>query len=230
MRYNLGSNGDGGGFMIGGSNIRCHFPEVWLKYILAFTHFSSVGSLIKEEIENKKVAFIPTASLREGYTGYVGSARKLFKKLGAIVTEIDISTEAYSTIQSVFEEADVIYFTGGNSFFLMDRLRKTGTDGLLKKELANGKLMIGESAGAIICAPSIQYIEQMDEKPEDYSQEDDAGLDLIDFYVLPHYLTAPFKKVTEKIMTEFSDLNLCPINNRQGIVIDGEGSKVICKD
>ncbi len=23
-------------------------------------------------------------------------------------------------------------------------------------------------------------------------------------------------------MTEFSDLNLCPINNRQGIVIDGE--------
>ena len=41
-------------------------------------------------------------------------------------------------------------------------------------------------------------------KPEDYSQEDDAGLDLIDFYVLPHYLyTSPFKKVTEKIMTEF---------------------------
>ena len=83
----------------------------------------------------------------------------------------------------------------------------------------------------IICAPSIQYIEQMDEKPEDYSQEDDAGIDLIDFYVLPHYLTAPIlKKVTEKIMTEFSDLNLCPINNRQGIVIDGEDSKVICKD
>ena len=44
------------------------------------SHFSSVGSLIKEEIDNKKVAFIPTASLREGYTGYVGSARKLFKK------------------------------------------------------------------------------------------------------------------------------------------------------
>ena len=47
------------------------------------SHFSSVGSLIKEEIENKKVAFIPTASLREGYTGYVGSARKLIKKLGS---------------------------------------------------------------------------------------------------------------------------------------------------
>ena len=194
------------------------------------SHFSSVGSLIKEEIENKKVAFIPIASLREGYTGYVGSARKLFKKLGAIVTEIDISTEAYSTTQSVFEDADVIYFTGGNSFFLMDQLRKTETDELLKKELANGKLMIGESAGAIICAPTIQYIEQMDEKPEDYSQEDNEGLDLIDFYVLPHYLTAPFKKITERIMAEFSDLNICAINNHQAIIVNDEGSKVICKD
>ena len=36
----------------------------------------------------------------------------------------------------------------------MDQLRKTGTDELLKKELAKGKLMIGESAGAIICAPT----------------------------------------------------------------------------
>ena len=194
------------------------------------SHFSSVGSLIKEEIDNKKVAFIPTASLHEGYTGYVGSAPKLFKKMGASVTEIDISTEAYSTIQAVFEDADVIYFTGGNSFFLMDQLRKTETDELLKKELANGKLMIGESAGAIICAPTIQYIEQMDEKPEDYSQEDNEGLDLIDFYVLPHYLTAPFKKITERIMAEFSDLNICAINNHQAIIVNDEGSKVICKD
>ena len=77
-------------------------------------------------------------SLRGGYTGYVGSARKLFKKLGAIVTEIDISTEAYSTIQSVFEEADVIYLVissnvGRTIFFSASRLptsvgsRITGT-------------------------------------------------------------------------------------------------------
>ena len=46
--------------------------RIWMKLFLC-SHFSSVGSLIKEEIDNKKVAFIPTASLREGYTGYVGS-------------------------------------------------------------------------------------------------------------------------------------------------------------
>lgn len=193
------------------------------------SHFSQVGNLIKEEIENKKVVFIPTASINEGYTGYVGSARKLFKKMGANLTEIDISKEDFKTIKAVFEETDIIYFTGGNSFFLIDQLRKTGVDKLLKKELKKGKLMIGESAGSVICAPSISYIEIMDEKPEDYSQIDDNGLNLIDFYVLPHYLTSPFKKITATILKKFSDLKICPINNHQAIKVNGKESKIIEK-
>lgn len=193
------------------------------------SHFSQVGNLIKEEIENKKVVFIPTASINEGYTGYVGSARKLFKKMGANLTEIDISKEDFKTIETVFEETDIIYFTGGNSFFLVDQLRKTGVDKLLKEELKKGKLMIGESAGSVICAPSISYIEIMDEKPEDYSQIDDNGLNLIDFYVLPHYLTSPFKKITATILKKFSDLKICPINNHQAIMVNGKESKIIEK-
>lgn len=193
------------------------------------SHFSQVGNLIKEEIENKKVVFIPTASINEGYTGYVGSARKLLKKMGANLTEMDISKEDFKTIEAVFEETDVIYFTGGNSFFLIDQLRKTGVDKLLKKELKKGKLMIGESAGSVICAPSISYIEIMDEKPEDYSQIDDNGLNLIDFYVLPHYLTSPFKKITATILKKFSDLKICPINNHQAIMVNGKESKIIEK-
>lgn len=194
------------------------------------SHFSNVGSLIKEELNNKRVAFIPTASLHEGYTGYVRSARKLFKKLGSQIIELDISTATYSTTKEVLENSDIIYFTGGNSFFLIDQLRKTGTDKLLKQELAKGKLMIGESAGAIVCAPTITYIEQMDKKPKNYSQEDDAGLNLIDFYVLPHYLTMPYRKASKKITADFSDLNLCPINNHQAIVVDGKDITIVGKE
>ena len=149
--------------------------------------------------------------------------------MGANLTEIDISKEDFKTIEAVFEETDIIYFTGGNSFFLIDQLRKTGVDKLLKKELKKGKLMIGESAGSVICAPSISYIEIMDEKPEDYSQIDDNGLNLIDFYVLPHYLTSPFKKITATILKKFSDLKICPINNYQAIMVNGKESKIIEK-
>lgn len=191
------------------------------------SHFSSVGSLIKEEIEMKKVLFIPTASIYEEYKGYVGSARKIFKKLGAVLTEMDISKEDYASLEAEFNDADIIYFTGGNSFFLLEQLRKNGVDKLLKEELNKGKLFIGESAGAIVCAPDIKYIEMMDEKPSDYSLTDDGGLSLINFYVLPHYLTAPFKKITEKILEQFNNLDICPINNSQAVIIEDSSKRIV---
>lgn len=191
------------------------------------SHFSKVGALLKDLIAGKRVAFIPTASIHEGYTGYVGSARTVFKKLGAELTEIEISTANVSDITQVFDAADIIYFTGGNSFFLIDQLRKTGTDTLLKQQLEKGKLFIGESAGAIVCAPELSYIEKMDPIPEDYSQSDYAGLGLINFYVLPHYLTAPFKKVTADIMQSFSNMELCAINNAQALSVKDGVRKLV---
>ena len=66
----------------------------------------------------------------------------------------------------------------------------------------------------------------MDPISEGYSQSDYAGLGLINFYVLPHYLTAPFKKVTAEIMQSFADIELCAINNTQAVIIK-DGTRTI---
>ncbi|MCG4469908.1 peptidase S51, partial [Lawsonibacter sp. DFI.6.74] len=41
---------------------------------------------------------------------------------------------------------------------------------------------------------------------------------------------AVFQKNSRTLLRGTICDDLCPINNRQGIVIDGEDSKVICKD
>ncbi|MCW6665658.1 Type 1 glutamine amidotransferase-like domain-containing protein [Aerococcaceae bacterium NML191219] len=184
------------------------------------SHFAKVGTLLQGEVEGKNVAFIPTASINEGYKGYVGSARKLWKSLKANITEVEISTASINDIENTLATADIIYFTGGNSFFLIDQLRKTGTDKLLKRELDKGKLYVGESGGAIVCAPALSYIERMDPIPDDYSQKDDAGLNLIDFYVVPHYLCPPFKKCSDEIVKAFPELDICAINNSQAVLVE----------
>ena len=97
------------------------------------SRFCNVGTLIKENLQNKRIAFIPTAAAKEGASRYVLAGRELLSEMGAIVTEIDISKEDRNTIKAAFAQADCIYFSGGNSFFLMDALRKSGTDKLLKK-------------------------------------------------------------------------------------------------
>ncbi|MEG0620351.1 MAG: Type 1 glutamine amidotransferase-like domain-containing protein, partial [Raoultibacter sp.] len=101
-------------------------------------------------------------------------------------------------------------------------------DKLVKEQVERGKLFVGESAGAIICAPTISYIEGMDAIPDEYSQTDYAGLNFIDFYIVPHYLTAPFKKCTEKIVKEFSEMDMCPLNNSQAIFIENGNKTIVC--
>lgn len=50
---------------------------------------------------------------------------------------------------------------GGNMFYLLQELKRTGTDKLLADEINKGKLYIGESAGAILTAPDIGYSAEM---------------------------------------------------------------------
>lgn len=184
------------------------------------SNFAKVGALLKDETAGKNVVFIPTASINEGYKGYVDSARVLWKKMNASILEVEISTASKDEIHKAFEKSDIIYFTGGNTFFLIDQLKKTKVDELVKKHLSNGKLYVGESAGAVVCAKELSYIKPMDEVPEDFSQKDYSGLGLIDFYVVPHYLCFPFKKSSQQIFNEYSNLNICTLNNSQTILVE----------
>lgn len=189
------------------------------------SHFAKVGTLLKDQVDGKTVVFIPTASINEGYKGYVGSARKLWQKLNTNIIEIEISTAKINDIHNAFEKADIIYFAGGNSFFLIDCIKKVGVDKLIKKHLDSGKLYVGESGGAIICAPELSYIKRMDEVPEGFSQKDYSGLNLIDFYVVPHYLCPPFKKCSQEILSAYTDISIYAINNSQAIMIEN-GEKI----
>ena len=107
------------------------------------SHFAKVGVVLKDEVAGKNVVFIPTASIHEGYKGYVGSARKLWKKMNAKIVEVEISSAPPDDIRKAFENADIIYCSGGNTFFLIDWIRRTGVDKLIQEHLAAGKLYIG---------------------------------------------------------------------------------------
>ena len=60
------------------------------------------------------------------------------------------------------------------------------------------KLMIGESAGAIICAPSIQYIQQWMKSRRTTHKKMMQGLSLVDFYVLRIILQHHLRKLLRK--------------------------------
>ncbi|MGM0110808.1 Type 1 glutamine amidotransferase-like domain-containing protein [Enterococcus sp. DIV0187] len=204
-----------------------------MKKMFLASSFSEVSNellLFEKNVYGKTVTFIPTASNVEKIKFYVADGRNALEKMGAIVDVVDVSVEPQTIIEQKIKENDFIYVTGGNSFYLMQELKKSGADAIIKEEIENGKLYIGESAGAIILSNSISYIEKMDTPDKGPDLNSHNGLGIVEFYSLPHYNEPPFKNITKDIKENFANrLLLCSINNRQAILVEGTKRKIVTK-
>lgn len=202
-----------------------------MKQLFLSSSFSTVAKKFNDfsgdDLKGKRVTFIPTASITEKVNFYVSSGRKALEKLGMIVDELELTTAAKSEIEAKICGNDYIYVSGGNTFFLLQEMKKTGADKIIKDEIASGKIYIGESAGSMILSPDIEYSKEMDDRKKAPELKDTSALSVIDFYPLPHYTNFPFKKAAEKIITNYQNkLTLQPISNSQVILVKGESMKI----
>lgn len=194
-----------------------------MKKLFLASSFKDVANIFadfEKDLKGKTVTFIPTASKVEKVVFYVNSGKKALQKLGLIIDELDISTASNDEINSKLRNNDFIYITGGNTFFLLQELKKTGADKIIIDEINKGKLYIGESAGAIVTSANVEYAKRMDDVKKAPNLKEFSGLNLVDFYVIPHYTNFPFEKTVEKIIEDYSSkLNLSPISNKDAILV-----------
>jgi dipeptidase E len=175
----------------------------------------------EKDLKGKTVTFIPTASKVEKITFYVSAGKKELEKLGMIIDELEISTATPDEIETKLTSNDFIYITGGNTFFLLQELKRTGADQIIIREVNKGKTYIGESAGAIVTSQNIEYVRGMDSVKKAPNLENFDGLGLVEFYTVPHCTNTPFIKIAQRIIDDYSStLKLSPINNKEAILVD----------
>nr|WP_302470577.1 Type 1 glutamine amidotransferase-like domain-containing protein [Vagococcus proximus] len=176
-----------------------------------------------ESLVGKTMTFIPTAGKVEEIKSYIEEAFNVFKSKGMEVTVLDISLSSFEECQTTIEQNDLIYVSGGNTFYLLEELRDKGVDKVLTDEITKGKTYIGESAGAIILSPTIDYIEKMDDKTKAPHLKSSQGLNVVNFSPLPH--------VGHKYLGEYaSDISdnyhgkeeLVPFSDDQLIIVNSE--------
>lgn len=158
--------------------------------IFLASSFKDVVNLFADferNLKGKTVTFIPTASVVEKVVFYVDAGKRALEKLGLIIDELEISTATTEDINSKLRGNDYIYVTGGNTFFLLQELKRTGADKIMIEEVNAGKLYIGESAGAIVTASNIEYVKGMDNVKKAPDLVDFTALGLVEFCVVPHY-------------------------------------------
>ena len=197
-----------------------------MKKLFLTSSFKDVVSIFKEfelDLRGKTVTFIPTASLVEKVVFYVAAGKKALEELGMVVDELEVSTASDAEIKNKLTKNDFIYVTGGNTFYLLQELKRTGADKIIIEQVENGKLYLGESAGSIITAANIEYAKAMDSIKKAPELKNYDALNIVDFHTVPHATNFPFKKAAEKIIGTYSDeLNLLPISNNQAILVNGD--------
>ncbi len=201
-----------------------------MKKLFLVSSFKDVVNIFtdfEKDLSGKTVTFIPTASKVEKVIFYVNAGRKALEKIGLTVDELEISTATTDEISSKIKNNDFIYVTGGNTFYLLQELKRTGADKLIIDEVNSGKLYIGESAGAMVVSANVEYAKGMDSIKKAPDLESFDALGLVEFYAVPHYNNPPFKKAAQKIIDTYSStLKLTPISNSQAILINNNEIKV----
>lgn len=201
-----------------------------MKKLFLVSSFKDVASIFADfegNLRGKTVTFIPTASAVEKVVFYVSAGKKALERLGLIVDILEISTATPDEINTKLKGNDFIYVTGGNAFFLLQELKRTGADKIIIEEVSAGKLYIGESAGAVITSANIEYVEGMDSVKKAPKLASFDALNLVEFYPVPHYTNVPFKKIAHKIVESYSSrLHLAPISNNEAILVEGGEVKI----
>ena len=195
--------------------------------IFLTSSFAEVADLFvaftNSEGRGKTVTLIPTASLAEEVNSYLIAAKEALVEAGLVIDELEVSTASPEEIVNKLESNDFIYVAGGNTFFLLQELKRTGADKLIAEQVRAGKCYIGESAGSAVLAPNIEYLQELDDASAAPDLDSFASLALVNFYPLPHYGNAPFKDAVEQALNKYGDtLDLRPFSNNQAIAIVGD--------
>ena len=187
-----------------------------------------VKKFLDKNTESKKILFIPTATNVDEYKKYIHLTQKVFEDFGYEVENFDVSIFSEEIAKEKLSQAKIVFISGGNTFYLLQELKRKNLTSYLKERIENGLLYIGESAGSVIAAPDIEYASIVDDKTLATELNDYTGLNLVDFYIVPHFEEEPFVESSRKTVELYKDkLDLKLINNKEAILVENNNFTII---
>jgi dipeptidase E len=153
------------------------------------------------------------------YLTYVEEYRQAMLNEDIYFEEFDISNKTEKEILKFFSDKNVVQVLGGNVFYLLKHIRKSGFDKILKGLLTNGLCYVGCSAGSYLMCPTIEVAGWNSAKNK-YGVTDFTALGYVPFLIKCHYTEDIKEKVLEKAVNLKYPLRI--LRNDQAFLVEGE--------
>ena len=190
---------------------------------------SDIVTKLPKPPSDYEVAFINTAAeVEEGDHWWVRAEKEGLEKTGFTVDEFSITGMTKEAIEAKIADKHVIYICGGNTFYLLDQVIKTGCNEIIKRKVNEGVIYIGSSAGAMIAGIRIDLVSEIDDRNKAPDLKS-TGLGIIDIAILPHWGSEIFKAEylhgAPSMYTE--GVKILPLTNYQYLWVNGDSMKIV---
>jgi dipeptidase E len=174
-----------------------------------------------------RLAFVPTAGAPYDEAPFVDADRRALVALGFQVTDLDLDRETQdaASVERALAAADVLFVAGGNTFYLLQHVRRSGLASVLPAALERGLLYIGASAGAVIAGLDTEPVAAFDDPAAAPELTSYTGLGLAPFVVLPHYGHERYAAKYEAVIRRYRGrYPIVPLEDDQGVVVEHDGT------
>jgi dipeptidase E len=188
---------------------------------------SSFTSLVGKELPSISFALCENAAdpYPEDRKGFVYATRDTLSTLGMRLTLVNLKDYigTPSSLASFLSNFDVMWFGGGNVFYLRWLMREAGFDHIAQQLVDSGVVYGGGSAGEIVAGPSLRHFDIVDD-PRMSPDRIEEGLGLTALTIIPHWGVERYQAGLNEIKTLYENDGCTPITIRDGqaVVCDGD--------
>ncbi len=166
-------------------------------FLTSSTNFVSQHLVQHVDLEKEsKLVFINTpAEIEEGDKQWLADDKQSLVDAGFSVSDYSITGKNSGQIKTDLSSFDLIYVSGGNTFYMLQQSLETGFFDVVRDLVINkNKIYIGTSAGSIIAGPKLpEYLLDLGEENVDEKLIEGEGYGFVNFIVLPHWGSDAFK-------------------------------------
>jgi dipeptidase E len=203
-----------------------------MRTLFLASYFAFVSDLLLPYLPKKpkelKLAFIPTAADPYKVKPWFYGDKMKLKLMGFQMVDVDIKNKTSEQLYEALSTVDVIFVSGGNTYYLLEKAQTSGFLEVVKKLIDRGVIYIGSSAGSALACSTIEHIEDFDDKSI-ANLTSFEGLTLTNKLILPHYGEEKYKAKFQIIMDKWAakGYDMLPLRNDQVLVISKDKEEIL---
>lgn len=189
---------------------------------------SNIAKTLLDEGMTGRLMFMTTASEgEEGDLSWLDADRLPLVNAGLDVFDYSVTNKTEQEVIRAFEGVGAVCVAGGNTYYLLHYVRKSGFDKVVTRLVSRGLPYIGSSAGALLAGPTIET--SLDDPRLIPELINYTGLNLSNISIRPHWGSEHF---VDRYKSEFARLYglqkpMILLTDKQYVIVEDDKFKIV---